>query len=257
MDSLRYVVIQLLLIFLIFILYVVQVYKTNWLFFESFLNQKIKNFTILGERCSGTNYLQHAMEKNFDVPITWKYGWKHWFGDHRPYDDSDANETLFLVLYRNPVDWLNSLFRDQHHLEPIMSTVENFLTLPVRNVDQTKNNVEIEGTRHLDHGGLYKNIFELRRVKLNYLMNQFSSRVKNVEIFSYEYFKENYEKVLEMLREKYKLRPKENYPVNISYHIVGGEIVKKKSKLKNPISEKSIIPYLDHQLEKQAGYIFS
>ena len=40
----------------------------------------IKNFTIFGERCSGTNYVQQLILKNFDTEITWKYGWKHFFG---------------------------------------------------------------------------------------------------------------------------------------------------------------------------------
>ncbi len=32
---------------------------------------------IYGERCSGTNYLEDVITKNFNVDITWEYGWKH------------------------------------------------------------------------------------------------------------------------------------------------------------------------------------
>ena len=37
----------------------------------------IKKFTIYGERCSGTNYLENLILVNFDVNLTWEYGWKH------------------------------------------------------------------------------------------------------------------------------------------------------------------------------------
>ena len=40
----------------------------------------IKKVTIYGERCSGTNYLEELIVSNFDVKITWEYGWKHFFG---------------------------------------------------------------------------------------------------------------------------------------------------------------------------------
>ena len=40
----------------------------------------MKKYTIYGERCSGTNYLENIININFDVNITWEYGWKHFFG---------------------------------------------------------------------------------------------------------------------------------------------------------------------------------
>ena len=36
----------------------------------------ITQFTIFGERCSGTNYLEECILNNFDINVTWKYGWK-------------------------------------------------------------------------------------------------------------------------------------------------------------------------------------
>jgi hypothetical protein len=40
----------------------------------------IKKFTIMGERCSGTNFLEQIILSNFHINITWEYGWKHFFG---------------------------------------------------------------------------------------------------------------------------------------------------------------------------------
>ena len=40
----------------------------------------ITKFTILGERASGTTFLQHAIRENFNLSVTWEYGFKHFFG---------------------------------------------------------------------------------------------------------------------------------------------------------------------------------
>ena len=56
----------------------------------------ITKYTIYGERCSGTNYLEDIISKNFNVEITWRYGWKHFFG-HNITDKTnnlDLQETL-------------------------------------------------------------------------------------------------------------------------------------------------------------------
>ena len=42
----------------------------------------VKYFTIYGERCSGTNFIERAIVKNFEIELTWKYDYKHFFGFH-------------------------------------------------------------------------------------------------------------------------------------------------------------------------------
>ena len=37
------------------------------------MDNNIKYFTIYGERCSGTNFLESAIKENFELEITWKY----------------------------------------------------------------------------------------------------------------------------------------------------------------------------------------
>ena len=75
----------------------------------------LKKFTIYGERCSGTNYLEKIINLNFDVNVTWEFGWKHFFG----FDDKElekSHDTLFICIVRNLPDWINSFFRQKHHL---------------------------------------------------------------------------------------------------------------------------------------------
>ena len=42
----------------------------------------VNKFTIYGERCSGTNYLEEIILHNFNINVTWDYGWKHFFGSY-------------------------------------------------------------------------------------------------------------------------------------------------------------------------------
>tara|TARA_B110000027_G_C16122057_1_gene303744 strand:+ start:2092 stop:2340 length:249 start_codon:yes stop_codon:yes gene_type:complete len=76
--------------------------EKNYLYYKYTVMTKIQKITIYGERCSGTNYLETLLAKNFhDYKLTWKYGWKHFFG-HQNLENSD--DTLFICIVRNPVD---------------------------------------------------------------------------------------------------------------------------------------------------------
>ena len=76
----------------------------------------IKKFTIYGERCSGTNYLENIIKINFDVDITWEYGFKHFFG-FQDEQLKQSDDTLFICIVRNLPDWINSFYRTPHHLQ--------------------------------------------------------------------------------------------------------------------------------------------
>ena len=85
----------------------------------------LKKYTIYGERCSGTTYLEQLINLNFDIEITWSYGWKHFFGFN---DLSNTDDVLFIGIVRNLSDWVNSLYREKHHLKPeITKDTNSFL----------------------------------------------------------------------------------------------------------------------------------
>ena len=65
----------------------------------------IKKFTVFGERCSGTNFLEQAILQNFDLEITWDYGWKHWIGHHKFQNTEYEDETLFIGIIREPLGY--------------------------------------------------------------------------------------------------------------------------------------------------------
>lgn len=74
-------------------------------------------YTILGERCSGTKFLEKLIDDNFEVDIEWNpFGWKHFFG-HVGYENIVKNNTdiLYLSIVRNPKDYLISFYNNPHH----------------------------------------------------------------------------------------------------------------------------------------------
>lgn len=90
----------------------------------------ISQVQIFGERCSGTNYLAALVSNNFaGVELTTEFGWKHWFiRGHEPRGRpnrstdrecvrslADSDDTLFVVIHRDPFDWLRSLHRRPYH----------------------------------------------------------------------------------------------------------------------------------------------
>ena len=78
--------------------------------------KQIEKFAILGERCSGTNFLEECINYNFQINYTSEYGNKHFFC-YNNYNNS--NNTLFIGIIRNPIYWLNSFSKELHHIPEI------------------------------------------------------------------------------------------------------------------------------------------
>jgi hypothetical protein len=191
------------------------------------MTQQIQKFAILGERCSGTNFLEETISKNFIVNYTAEYGNKHFFC-YNDYSSRDkTNDTLFIGLVRNPVYWLNSFSKELHHVPEINSqslnnflfnefySVENKVTPSIAAFDGNffiKNdkfynrqyNVNKKDLNYLN-GKKYKNIFELRNVKNNFLINVMPTKVQNYILINYEDLLFNFEHVMQNIKEKFKL----------------------------------------------------
>lgn len=175
----------------------------------------MKKITIYGERCSGTNYLEELLLLNFDVEIVWSYGWKHFFGFS---DLSNSDDTLFIGIIRNLEDWINSLYRDKHHLpEHLTKTIDTYLNDTFYSVDDNTN--EIMSDRNIDTGERYKNIFELRLVKNKYLIEKMPKLVKNYCLITYDDLVNRFVDIMNKLKD-YGLKIKDdiNFPLNVMYY---------------------------------------
>jgi len=186
----------------------------------------IQKFAILGERCSGTNFLEETIIKNFNINYTGEYGNKHFFC-YNDYNGPQADNTLFIGIIRNPIYWLNSFSKELYHVPQInRQSLHNFLFNEFYSVENevTPNQQSFDGnffikndkfyTRKYNinkkdlnylNGKKYKNIFELRNVKNNFLINVMPNKVKNYILINYEDLLFNFEHIMKVIKEKFNL----------------------------------------------------
>ena len=192
-----------------------------------------RKFVILGERCSGTNFLEEAITQNFDITNTFEYGNKHFFCNNNYTTASE--DTVFIGIIRNPIYWLNSFSKELYHIPSINKNPRNFLfnefysvfdeqqnKKPMMDLNNfsnfiNNNNTEIINPQDLKYlnGKKYKNIFEMRKLKNYYLMNIIPGKVKNYILINYESLLYNYDATLNNIQTKFDLVKKHDTYVKI------------------------------------------
>ena len=195
-------------------------------------------FTIFGERCSGTNYIEELLTTNFHINITWEYGWKHmWSLPTTRFNN--AKETLFIGVIRNELDWLNSFKRTPHHIPPILrKDLSTFLFDPIYSSNKDGSILEPADN----------NIFALRSRKIKFLKETMPTLVDNYILLQYEEISDNYEFILNNLKSRFNLTPKNDKFQNITYY--------KKTHKKEFIQKPLSFTYMDiYILAKERGII--
>jgi hypothetical protein len=206
-----------------------------------------KFVTIYGERCSGTNYLEALLTTNYDVDISWKYGWKHFFG-FRNLKNSD--DTLFIGIIRNPYDWINSLYRDKYHLPAInTSSVDSFLNNEFYSI--MDDGGELMRDRNIYTKERYKNIFDMRHTKNQFLIEDMPKLVKNYLLITHEALLYDFTNTMNKITSKgLNIKSNIEFPLNIIHY------KKQKRKLfvlnKNPnhISKEQVMHRFNMHYEK-------
>jgi nicotinamide riboside kinase len=206
----------------------------------------IKKIIIYGERCSGTNFLENAILENFNIEISWEQGSKHFFC-FNDYSKRNFDDTLYIGIIRDPIYWINSFSKEFHHVPEInRKNLNNFLfnefysvndeielapklqTILFNNKSQKvyRYTTMIEDLNYITHKK-YKNIFELRKLKNDYLINIMPNKVKNYILINYEKLLNNYEETLELIKNKFNLIQKyttfkkiKNYKKSDTYNFV-------------------------------------
>jgi hypothetical protein len=230
-----------------------------------------RKFVILGERCSGTNFLEEALTQNFDITYTSEYGNKHFFCNNNYTTASE--DTVFIGIVRNPIYWLNSFSKELYHIPSINKPLRNFLFNEFYSVfdeQQNKksmmdfnifsNNVsEPINPKDLNYlnGNKYKNIFEMRKLKNHYLMNIMPRKVKNYILINYESLLYNYDATINNLQSNFDLVKKndtyvkiKNYKKSDTYNFKQQRLITFKNELIQIIWEN-----LDTTQESALGYL--
>lgn len=201
------------------------------------MSNKITKFVIFGERCSGTNFLEDAIEKNFGLTFSNEFGNKHFFY-FNDFKNKKTDDILFIGIIRNPVHWLNSFYMKPYHVPIKNRTLDKFLFSPFYSVKDEEppkksyinksdgsisfslrsNPQEMFDINKLDlnykNGGFYKNIFELRKNKNEYLIN-LNTKLKNYVLINYEDLLYNYEETLTNIKTKFNLEQLHNEFIHI------------------------------------------
>jgi hypothetical protein len=215
----------------------------------------IKNFTIYGERCSGTNYIEHLIKENFKINFVFKYDWKHFFGSYNFGSTNEENETLFIGIIRNPIDWIFSFYKNPHHIPIENITLPNFILNEFYSVNPQ--NMIIEKDLNYITKQKYKNIFEMRKMKNDYLINIMPTKVKNYILINYEHARDNPELLLKNIQEQFNLEYKhDTIQKIINYKGISNIVFSiKPTTFSNDILD-IILNNLDIEQEKSLGYVF-
>ena len=204
----------------------------------------LKKYTIYGERCSGTNYLQNIMNLNFNIKLTHEYGKKHFFG----FQDEKlkkSDDTLFICIVRNPVDWVNSLYREKYHIaKHLRKNITDFLNKEFYSYNDKhsglRDGTEIMEDRNIYTGKRYKNIFELRHTKIKWMIEELPNKVKNYIFIKHEDLLYDFKNTLLKINEKgVKIKDNIKFPINSkTYKLSKTKIYVKKN---NEISSETIL----------------
>lgn len=238
--------------------------------------ESIRYFTILGERCSGTHFVQHALLTNFHIQYI--KGEKHFFGNrefrntldvsteqlslHEKHmfeiDKIPADELLTICLVREPVEWIDSFFKRKHHVPPEnKEPIEQFLSCVFYSVyeEPPKKHAEIMEDRNWKTKERYTNIFELRRTKCEYLLDHIPKISKHYLFLRYEDLRDNYENTLENIQNQFQLWKKNDTYTQIhKYKGTFNALYEKKPILLEEQIREYIWENVDREQEATMGY---
>jgi hypothetical protein len=211
----------------------------------------INKYTIYGERNSGTNYLYQLMVKNLDVSFN-NINHKHFFGHN---DLSNTDDTLFIAIVRNPYDWINSMYKTPYHIEHMNRNIENFCLDEIYSKIGFGNYDELMEDRNIYTKMRYKNIFELRHTKLNFLINDMPNKVKNYILIRQEDLLDDFENTMNKIQNMgLKIKDDTQFPSNINVNSKNHNVEYTKP-IYDKISKDFINENLIKEYEEKLGYI--
>lgn len=221
----------------------------------------IQYFTILGERCSGTNFVEKVISHNFNINYEWT-PFKHFHRSPDILDIFGREDMLILMVIRNPIDWLNSFYQNPHHvISENRISIDNFLRNEFRSIFEMGplegQIIDIE--RNMYNGNFYKDIFEMRRIKLHFYERDVMRIAKNAMIIRYEDMRDNLEETLEKIQSKFNLEMRRDGYEGIEYYKDRKDIRYEDGRTKKVVLRDEDMEYirerLDLEQENRFGYL--
>lgn len=232
----------------------------------------IDKFFVIGERCSGTNFIHSLILQNFEIrhasigqkhfPPWYELPQEYYTGNSKYYDFANTEDYLFVVIFRNAYDWVRSFHREPWEADKSLRHIpfSKFIRTPW---EYSMNNVmkaQYRFNPFVDHnpidGSLFENVFALRNAKIRTML-QIRDRAPNVYYINYEIARDHPQKVLREIEHLYNVVRKPEYEPVTTYK---GKIDKNKTfapKKYHAISQDDlsyINSQLDEELENLIGY---
>ena len=234
----------------------------------------ITNFTIFGERNSGTKYLEKTLRKMLKIKYTKEYGFKHWYikgiyprGVNNTTTDNecikdinDSDNTLFILIVRNVYDWVNSMYKKPHHMKNIdKSSMYNFISKKYMcyEDEREKNTLWIKNKQHrypyfIEES---KNLIKLRNLKNTHFLN-LRNRVKYFYIIRQEHLLNDIKRMIKQYGLKYNFLHLPNYKKPKTYSLDKKTVSYINKNLKNEIDSKFYrVKYSFGHLNKRRQHI--
>ena len=185
---------------------------------------RVELVSLLGERCSGTSYLQQLLESNFNVSNTDEYHYRHFFGfeqsDH-PFKQAEC--VLFVGVIRAPMEWLDCFYKYQWQLDQWRYTDwQSFLTQPIVSYTESEMNYTLSQLPVSERPAArqamlqksiwhdrnfadvqlseWQDVFELRRVKSAFMLDTFPHMAHNYVLVRLEDLQAHKDRFLHILR---------------------------------------------------------
>jgi hypothetical protein len=218
----------------------------------------MQSYTILGERNTGTHFLQYAIQFNFN--LQYHKGTKHFFGhsDTADFPPETADQTIYFCMIRDPVEWIDSHFKRLHHIPPENNkSIDAFIKNEWYSIyeEGDKSGQEILEDRNMITKERYRNIFELRKGKNDFFLSTIQEKVKHFYLIRYEDLLHNYETILNDIAKKFQLKSKLDSWIPVpKYKGTFHALYEKKPILLSPEIQQYIKENIDVEQEQRLGY---
>lgn len=210
---------------------------------------KISRVTILGERCSGTNYLELLLNQNFNIKT--EVDEKHWHINPNNINYSDSN--LYIIMARNVYDFLRSLYIQRHHV-PSRIFRKNFSQFIRTEWYSIRSGVDFRNDWNPRTKEHYSNILKMRSGKYKHWFD-LQGVVPNFYYINYEELRSDHEFILTSISEKFNIPLIGREIVNVNTYKKTSETYKKKT---YPPIKAGDLNYINEQLdwnmEQKLGY---
>lgn len=185
-------------------------------------NTPIEMFQVFGERRSGTNYVAAILSQNTSLKEVHRFGWKHGL----PLYPVLPASCVFVVVLRAPVDWLKALYRAPFEVDPALKDLEfpAFIRAEWESVYTPKKSrwrghgydldynlgrgEVLQLDRHPIEGRRYKNVVELRNVKLAGHLSMLTRGV-NCVVVRYEEVNQDPDHLMSAIRDTFGVQVRE------------------------------------------------